>query len=539
MGNEQSEWTRTVLHALKMRKNNVGKKGPVFLFLTTGQGCPVDDRIVRECLKAADIPFSAPFDWCGLRNFQEAARPRIIALPAGKGNAFRRDMERFIDEANRRVRSALLSEGVQRDIREMMRRSGRYEQSLALAFCRIMKRHGLTTPMNSRRSGPSGEPPGRGGFPASLNRGADPIRTGDADDHLGQELDTIRQRIREAKHGCSEGIRRRTERAAQRAMAPLMARLRKKYRNSPRVLVYLEDVQHDILNNLTSFTLPSCVSGPGGLCRERLHAPYTVTVLAGRTGRADYPVIFARDPDREELMGCFSPDSGSGSRQEEAPGMRGGLIHRANGGCLVLEASWIIRNIHLWELIKKAVIEHEHVLAAPTLRAGIFTSGNRISESISLQVAVVVAGTRTEHAILSIVDQEFIALAGDPWNPEQDSGNGPAGSSPDTAVVQGSSLSCHPSARNAILRFCTQSGVPDERFPRHLETLLRVIGRARAYAGIQEITAEHFSLALHEVCGGRYPYQRREHLAAPPSPVGRIRYRVEPVTMMEPTKSHS
>jgi len=528
-----------MLHALRRRKSDDGKTDRGFLFLTTEQGCPADDRMVRNCLKAADMPFSAPFDWCGLRNFQEAARPRIIALPAGKGEAFRRDMERFIDKVNRRVRNALLSEGLQKEISKARRRSGRHEQSLARAFCRTMKGHDLAALMNNREPEMPGDPHDRGGLSGPLAEGTDSSRMGGAGDHLHEGFEAIRERIRETKHWCSEEIRRNTERAAQRAIAPFIARLRKKYRNFPRVLVYLEDVEHDILNNLTSFTLPSCTTGPGGLCRERLHAPYTVAVLVGRAGRTEYPVVFARDPDREELMGSFFPDGDSGSRQEESPGMRGGLIHKANGGCLVVEASWIVRNLHLWELIKKAVMEREHVLTAPTLRAGIFTSGNRMSESMPLQFAVVVAGTRTEHSILSIVDQEFAGLAGNPWNPEEAANKNPAGSAPDTASVQWGSLPCHPSARKAIIRLCTEPGVPDEHFAQHLEGLLRVVGRARAYAGIQEITAEHVSLALQEACRGSLSPWESEASRRHPSPAERIRYTVEPETKMEPTKSHS
>ncbi len=539
MGNDQPGWTNSLLHALGRGKDNDGKRDPVFLFLVTEQGYPADDRTVRDCLKTADIPFSVPLDWCGVRNFQEATRPRIIALPAGKGDVFRRDMERFIDEVNRRVRNALLSEGLRKEINEVWRRSCRHEQSLARAFCRTMQGYGLTAPMNSRESGSSGEPHDREKFTAPLTHETDSTRMGylpdrGAGDRLHEESEIIRERIRETKHRCSEEIRRHTERAAQRALAPLLARLRKKYRSFPRVLVYLEDVEHDILSNLTSFTLPTCMAR-----RERLHAPYTVTVLVGRTGRMEYPVIFARNPDREKLMGCFFPEGDPGSRQEEAAGMRGGLIHKANGGCLVVEASWIIRNIHLWELVKKTVMEHEHVLTTPTLRAGIFTSGNRVSESLPLQIAVVVTGTRTEYSILSIVDQDFCGLVGSPWSREDGPGENLAGSSPHAAFVEGGPLSCHPSARKAIIRLCTQPGVPDERFEEHLETLLRVIKRARAYAGIQDITAEHVSLALQNACRGSLSTPESGAFRRYPSPAKRIRYTVEPETMMEPTKSHS
>lgn len=552
IGNDQPGWTRPLLHALGRQREAAGKNHPAFLFLATEQGCPADERIVRDCLKAADIPFSAPLDWCGVRNFQEETRPRIIALPAGKGVVFRRDMEHFVDEVNRRVRDVLLSECVQKEIREVRRRSGRHERSLARGFYRSAQGDDITDLRYSRGHELPAEPHDHGSLPASPAGTGGSRRIGGClpdlgeDDHLYEDFETARERIRETKRQCSEEIRRRTERAAQRAIAPLTARLRRRYHSFPKVLVYLEDVERDILNNLTAFTLPARTAGPAvqgkkpGLSwRDQLHAPYTVAVLVGRSGGKEYPVIFARSPNREALMGCFSPEGDQGCRDADAAGMRGGLIHKANGGCLVVEASWIIRNIHLWELIKKAAMEREHILTAPAPHAGIFTSGNRVSESMPLQVAVVVAGTRTEHSILSIADQNFAGLVGNPWHPKDGSGETPVQTTPDTAFIEGDSLSCHPSARKAIIRLCTQPGIPNERFAEHLESLLCVFGRARAYAGIQEITAEHVTLALQDACPRSLATPESGASRRHPSPAKRIRYTVEPVTMMEPTKSHS
>lgn len=552
MRNDQSGWTRSLLHALERRRDAARKRHPVFLFLSTEQGCPADDRMVKDCLKAADISFSIPLDWCAVRNFQEETRARIIALPAGKGDVFRRDMERFVDEVNHRVRNALLSDGLHKEISEVRRRSGLHEQNLARGFCRAAEGHDLAVLMNSRGPGLSGEPHDRESLPAPLEGAGGSRRIGrylqdrGAGERRHEDFEKARERIRETKRRCAEKIRRHTEHAAQRAIAPLTARLRRKYRNFPRVLVYLEDVEHDILNNLTAFTLPACTAGPAGQekepgrsWRDHLHSPYTVTVLVGRSGKKEYPVVFARNPDREALMGCFLPEGDSGCRDAGIADMRGGLVHKANGGCLVVEASWIIRNIHLWELLKRTVIESEHVLTAPALRPGIFASGNRMSESMPLQVAVVATGTRTEYAILSIVDQEFYGLVGNPWSREGGSGKNPAQTTPDPAFVEWGSLSCHPSAHKRIIQLCTQPGIPDERFEEHLERLLCVIRRARVYAGIHEITAEHVSLALHDACRGSLFTPETGASRRHPSPAVRIRYTVELETMMEPTKSHS
>mgnify|MGYP003827100483 FL=1 len=483
------------------------RERPRFLFLTVGQGAGLLARDVEICLRQAGIPFCTPVDRCCVRNFQDELRPRIITIPAGKGREFRSDMKRFVKDANRRLRQCLSDRRLREKTETLHRRYKEREQTAVRPF----NGRGLSSPAigldreDSVRQGHAGKlafhPAASPGISKTVERDpayADRVRPIDFPDACA--------RVRELKIRCSEELESRVQKAAQRAIAPLVARLRKKYRGFPRILVYLEDVQEDILKNLTSFTLPASADeasdtakASAHICCERIFSPYSVAVLADGSAKKAPPVVFARDPDLEELMGCFSVDERGGSRVFDASFVKGGLIHEADGGCLVVSASWIIRNMHLWELLKKTVLEQELAITASVTRTGIFFTGNMISEEAPLQVTVLITGSLGEYALLSIVDRKFRSLVAGPWNHEGLSGVKPGGESPGETSMTIPSGSFHPSARTVVLQLCTAPEITDDRREEHLSGLLSAVRKARTYAGSGHITAEHIFLAVRDV----------------------------------------
>lgn len=550
MTGRQPGWTGSLPGVPEKAGAESGQEGSRFLFLSTRQACLVETRMVRDCLKAAGISLHAPVDWCCIRNFQEKNRPRILALPAGKGPAFRSDMKRFIDEANRRLRQSLSAQRLREKTAKVERHYEEQTRAAVSSWRQPLKNHDLSFLVSSRIPVIPGQRGGdRTGLASSspdanidsrLNNGAGVL------DQLPVGFQPARECVREIKKKCSEDLESCVQQSARRAIAPLMARLRKKYRGFPRILVYLEDVEEDILANLSAFTLPTCSNVPfsprSTSChstREQIFSPYSVAVLADRSANTDPPVIFVRTSDHEELMGCFTADESGGAQGSDAAPLRGGLLHEADGGCLVVEASWILRNIHLWEEVKKTMKEHELAITASASRTGIFAAGNTVSEAVPLHLAVMILGSPAEHSILSFVDPEFIGLVGDPWYHEDLSDTEAHNTFPGRASEGETFASCHPSARKAILQLCTTRGIADDHREGHLESLVKAIGKARSYAGPGDVTAEHVSLALKdaypEFSPGMDTGIPRKHTFH----TGTNRYTVEPEIMTETTISLS
>ena len=80
--------------------------GDYHVFVLGEAGCgkhATTFRMLRE--RAADKP--VPPDLCYLHNFDEPLHPRLLMLPAGRGAAFRADMQAFIRELKPAIEAAL------------------------------------------------------------------------------------------------------------------------------------------------------------------------------------------------------------------------------------------------------------------------------------------------------------------------------------------------------------------------------------------------------------------------------------------------
>lgn len=490
-------WTRP----FEMRKD--------FLFLLSEKNHPPNSREIADGLKLIGRTLPEPCDWCCVHNFQAESRPRVIALPAGKGIRFRSDMECFIVEVRQRLRKILLSDHFQKKVHLLRLSYDKQEQAAVRPLYQSMGKNSLhdrTKPQVSNHP--------------SLKSFAEPVvaysgigrTSGNAvaffDQPLPVDYRLIRDRIRSLKKRCNEELDAFTKDKANEAVFPLMAKLRKKYRKMPKVLVYLEDVEEDILRNLHIFTLPADETSLSRFgddekssSREGLYSPYTVNVLISRVSKKYRPLVFAGDAAFEDLFGrsgTACPKSLPHSRVDFAKA-KAGALHEANGGILVLEASWILRQFHLWELLKNAVSQKELRFTHTVAQAGIFASKSADPGMITLNATIIITGTSCEFSILSFIDPDFPYVVGGPCKREDlAAGRIPKEPFFDKMRTLNSKKFFHISARQAILTLCSHPQFLKADFESHLMKLLFVIELGQDYSDSRLVTAEHIGKALKQ-----------------------------------------
>ncbi len=361
-----------------------------FLFLLSQKEHLPYIREFIDGLKFLGRTLPEPCDWCCVHNFQVESRPRVIALPAGEGPRFLSEMEHFIDEARQRLRNILLSDHFQKKVHMLMLSYDQQEQAAVRPLYQSLSRGSLynynritrevsKAPIAESYTEPVVAFSGIGRTPAANSA----VAIFDQPQPVDYRL--IRDRIRSLKKKCTEELDAFTKDKAREGVSPLMARLRKKYRKMPRILVYLEDVEEDILRNLQIFTLPAegtSLPAPlevkAGTSREGLYSPYTVNVLVSRANKRHRPLVFARDAGFEDLFGRCSTSSPKAlplSRVDFTMA-KAGALHEANGGILILEASWILRQFHLWELLKSSISQKELNFTHAVPHGGTFASGS-------------------------------------------------------------------------------------------------------------------------------------------------------------------
>jgi lon-related putative ATP-dependent protease len=380
-------------------------------------------------------------DWCYVNNFQEPRKPQALELPAGRGRALVRDVDRLIDEACTTIPTAFERE----DYRER-------RQQIEEAFGREQAQRLQQIQQRAREQGMAVLATAEGLSFTPLKDGQ-PMEVQEVQELPPEEQERIQQLAQEIQREFQQAmremprlVRRVRERIAEldREMAMLAAGsliddLLERYRDADGVAAYLRRLQADIIDNVELFLRPH--EPPTGAPREAEPAGpaessrafgtpqpkespakrrYAVNLLvdnspssgeaAGEAPASAAPVVYEDHPTYQNLVGETEYVAHMGTLVTDFSLIKSGALHRANGGYLVLDARKLLMQPFAWEALKQALRNREvRIEPMGQAYASIRTAGIE-PEPIPLNVKVALVGDRWLYYRLQDADPEFQEL---------------------------------------------------------------------------------------------------------------------------------
>jgi len=186
------------------------------------------------------------------------------------------------------------------------------------------------------------------------------------------------------------------------------------YDDLPEVVAYLKKVRDDIAENLALFrgeaqAQPiSPFPTPGAA--ELPFRKYEVNVVVDNSELKGAPVVMELNPTYNNLFGRIEKEAQFGALITDFTMIRGGSLHRANGGYLVLPAEEVLRNPFSWDSLKRAIRSEEIAVEEAGERLGFVTTKSLRPESIPLDAKVVLIGQPTPYHLLYTWDEDFSEL---------------------------------------------------------------------------------------------------------------------------------
>ncbi|MCL2363890.1 MAG: AAA family ATPase [Defluviitaleaceae bacterium] len=190
--------------------------------------------------------------------------------------------------------------------------------------------------------------------------------------------------------------------------------------DEPAVLEYLKAVKEDILENLADFVneeseedaeamqafLPWYSKKTG----EDFMTKYRINLLTDNTDQRGAPVIVDYNPGYTHLVGEVEYDNEFGNFSTDFMKIKPGLLHRANGGYLILQAQDVLSGPHAWESLRRALVTQK-IVTEPLreYNTGVAMSGIK-PEPIDLNVKVILIGGSYYYHILHAYDDYFEKL---------------------------------------------------------------------------------------------------------------------------------
>jgi lon-related putative ATP-dependent protease len=363
-----------------------------------------------------------PADWCYVNNFSQPYRPKVLRLPNGAGRQFRNDMERLVDDMQTALSAAFESEEYQARRRAVEGEFQDVQQSNLMQLQEEAKQRNLTLLRT----------------PAGLAFA--PLKDGDVlppeefekmteedKKRIQADIEVMQEQLqkllgqaprweRELRHR----VRDLNREVATVVLTDLHEEIVAKYQELPDVIEFLDAVRRDVNDHLGDFLVAGekkhDAAESGGDGQAAFMEPvsplrrYQVNLLVDSGGMTGAPVIYESNPTYLNLTGRAEQMAQMGALITDFMLIKPGMLHRANGGYLILDALKVLTSPYAWEGLKRALQFREIRIESALQMLSLTSTVSLEPEPVPLDVKVILLGDRMLYYLLSEADPDFNEL---------------------------------------------------------------------------------------------------------------------------------
>ena len=376
---------------------------------------------ILKCLQREASTRAVPDDWLYVNNFANPDAPRAFHLPAGTGCRLRDDMNRLVEDLRTAVPRAFESAEYTRQQEQLTGEIQQQHQAIldeVDQFARTRNLAILQTPQGLLIA------------PMANGNVLNPEQVQQLDEAARQQIAaneaSVKDKLRETMRRTQQLQREASERentldqqTVAFAVGHLLDELTERYTAFPAVTALLEEIRRDILANVGAFKeirqmeQLKTEQGPlASLLGRQMPSfdQYRVNLIVDNCAATGAPVILARNPSYHNLLGRVEHQGQFGMLVTNFNMIKAGLLHKANGGYLLIDARDVLTKPLAWEGLERALknrlLEIESLLES----YGLFATRTLQPEPIPLKLKVVLLGDPMLYYLLFAYDPDFREL---------------------------------------------------------------------------------------------------------------------------------
>jgi lon-related putative ATP-dependent protease len=359
---------------------------------------------------------SVPPDWCYVNNFSNPYEPKAIKLPSGKGREFRDDVKNLIenirtalpkafeseDYTTKREATIRVLENQRKELIEQLNAKAQQEdfviQSTPIGLLLIPVIKGKPVSEEELLT-----------LPQKVKEDIQEKR-----ERLESELRSTMRQFFDMEQKIHEELKKLNREVALYAIGHLVDNLMEKYKGTPEVTAYLRDVQNDILDNISQFVKrgepKQQLPFPVPWMREATFKKYEVNAIVDNSNLKGAPVVMEFNPTHQNLFGKTEKEAQFGALVTDFTMIRGGALHKANHGYLIIPVEELLRNPFSYDSLKRALRNGNIVIEELEERYGFISTKSLKPQPIPLSIKVILIGNPYLYQQLFILDMEFSEL---------------------------------------------------------------------------------------------------------------------------------
>ena len=405
--------------ALKALTFGMEMKGKGFNVFAAGPPITGKRPATRSYLEKIAKNKPTPPDWCYVNNFQNPYEPKALSLPAGKAKIFQKDLKSLVEQVKRAVPAALQNEEFVASTNSITKKSVEERDRILNELNDGAKK--LSYAVRTTQLG-IGIVPVRAGkpltqeefdaLPAAVKKKFEENR-----ENVRSALDKAGKQVNELEARTLEELKKLRDDTVHYAMGGLIGTLASRYNDQPDVVQYLDDLRADILENTELFTqtgneqqrkddtLPPSVAESN--VPDLLLRRYQINVVVDNSDLKGAPVISEDNPTITNLLGMIENEAKFGTLSTDFTLIKGGSIHRANGGYLILGARELLTSQLSYDGLKRALQSGSISIEETGQRLGVASTKSLSPQPIPLNVKIVLAGEHEVYQSLYLADPDF------------------------------------------------------------------------------------------------------------------------------------
>src|SRR5437867_8378164 len=414
--------------ALRALKMGVELSAPGYNVFVCGLAGTSRGGTIARMIQELHPPTKESLDRCYVNNFKLTDRPRLLALPRGQANAFKKDTQAGIDFLRRRIPQVFEGEPFQRQKGRIVERFTVREKELMDDFTRRIAREQFA--LGHMQVGAVALPeifPVLEGQMVPIEDIAKMVHEGKLESPVAEDIERKYEQFRQeftvvyrktltlSRELASE-LSYLEQEAASVLVDGVIEELKEKYPGTS-VSEYLEEVRHHLLDNLDPFKeregdsedQPEGLEGlpkPQGPERDPFRV-YGVNVILAHDGDSESPVIFETTPTYANLFGTIQRAyDARGGWTSDFMDLRGGSLLRADGGYLIMYSLETISEPGVWRALKRT-LNHNRLEIQPLEMFYPFGGSALKPEPIQINVKVILIGDREMYELMYDYEEDF------------------------------------------------------------------------------------------------------------------------------------